>query len=160
MPKVAVYTEGRKLSDGKLYIMSVYDCDVAGLLVKAYHQSDAVEHTFSPTNPELKVAGIKRDRVSYKKLVSSVDIKSEKGRTFLVSSLGPLKKPKFIPQGNEAREYINYAKAGTDNLPDLLVKGLSELARSKPSGLQAVKQLGEWLLANNPNQPQVAMNED
>jgi hypothetical protein len=159
MPKVAVYTEGRKLSDGKLYILSVYDCDFAGLLVRAYHQLDAIEYTLSPTNPELKVAGIKRDRESYKILASSIDIKTEKDKTFLTSNLGPLKKPKFIPQGDEAREFINSSKAGAETLPDLLVRGLSDLARSKPVGLLAVKQLGEWLLANNPNQPQVAMED-
>lgn len=124
MPKVAVYTQGRKLSDGKLYIMSVYDCAVAGLLVKAYYQSDAVEYTLSPTNPELKVALIKRDRDSYKKLVSSIDIITENDRTFLLSSLGPLKKPKFIPQAQEARDYINDAKAGAMTLPELLINSL------------------------------------
>jgi Dpy-30 motif len=38
---------------------------------------------------------------------------------------------------------------------ELLTTGLSELCKAKPHGVEAVKWLGEWLLANNPNQPNV-----
>jgi hypothetical protein len=41
-------------------------------------------------------------------------------------------------------------------LHDVLVQGLVELCKTKPVGNDAIQWLGEWLLANNPNQPQVS----
>ncbi|GMF17020.1 unnamed protein product [Phytophthora fragariaefolia] len=40
-------------------------------------------------------------------------------------------------------------------LIDLVVKGLTELCREKPPGLEAVKWLGKWFLDHNPAQPKV-----
>ncbi|RYH14255.1 hypothetical protein EON65_33905 [archaeon] len=47
----------------------------------------------------------------------------------------------------------------SQNLHDLLVTGLVELCKEKPVGLDAVKWLGNWLLANNPNKPCVLDDE-
>lgn len=154
--RIAQFIQGRKLSDGQFYIISLYDCEHAGILIRAYRQHDAYEYTLSPTQPELNVAKINRDQESFQALAESVDVQTENGRTFLTSNLGPLKKPKVIPTKDDAKKLIENTKAGADCLPDLLVKGLSELCRAKPAGLDAVQWLGEWLLANNPNQPQVA----
>lgn len=40
-------------------------------------------------------------------------------------------------------------------LLDVVAKGLTELCRTKPAGLDAVRWLGNWFLANNPTQPNV-----
>jgi len=37
---------------------------------------------------------------------------------------------------------------------------LAELCIEKPSGLDAVRWLGQWLLDNNPNQPSVEEPDD
>lgn len=62
--------------------------------------------------------------------------------------------------GNDAKTYLlslpalyNDPKSNPETLHDLLIKGLTQLAKDKPAGLQAVQYLGEWLLNNNPNQP-------
>ena len=46
------------------------------------------------------------------------------------------------------------------SMNELLIDGLVELCRVKPSGLDAVTWLGEWLLANNPNKPNVISPDD
>lgn len=68
------------------------------------------------------------------------------------------KSPLFM--GNNAKTYLlslpslyNDPKPNPETLHDLLIKGLTQLAKDKPAGLQAVQYLGEWLLNNNPNQP-------
>ena len=53
------------------------------------------------------------------------------------------------------RQFIAATPAGAETLPELLTTGLSELCKEKPAGLEAVRWLGNWLLENNPNQPQV-----
>jgi|TARA_A100001015_G_C15017734_1_gene726341 hypothetical protein len=37
---------------------------------------------------------------------------------------------------------------------------LAELCKEKPAGLDAVKWLGQWMIDNNPNQPQIEEPED
>ncbi|KAL4109753.1 hypothetical protein PRIC1_001448 [Phytophthora ramorum] len=47
-----------------------------------------------------------------------------------------------------------------DNLlVNLVVKGLTELCREKPPGLDAVKWLGNWFLDHNPAQPKVDVED-
>ena len=53
--------------------------------------------------------------------------------------------------GEQSQEYCS------EKINPVLQKGLTELCRAKPSGLDAVQWLGKWLLANNPNQPAVDM---
>jgi len=67
---------------------------------------------------------------------------------------------KTIPQGEDAKRFLMKSKAGERDgevvtLPDLLIQGCTELCRHKPQGLDAVTWLGQWLLENNPNQPNV-----
>jgi hypothetical protein len=52
----------------------------------------------------------------------------------------------------------------TDNSPEtlneLLSRGLVELCKCKPVGLNASEWLGNWLLANNPNMPRVDVPDE
>ena len=49
----------------------------------------------------------------------------------------------------------NPIAGGNQSLNELIVQGLVELCKVKPVGNDAVKWLGEWFLANNPNKPNV-----
>jgi hypothetical protein len=47
-----------------------------------------------------------------------------------------------------------------DNLlVNLVAKGLTELCREKPPGLEAVKWLGNWFLDHNPAQPKIQVED-
>jgi hypothetical protein len=46
------------------------------------------------------------------------------------------------------------------SLNELIVTGLVELCKVKPVGLDAVRWLGEWFLANNPTKPNVIPPDD
>jgi len=37
----------------------------------------------------------------------------------------------------------------------LILKGLTQVCKTKPMGEEAITFLGEWLLKNNPNQPTI-----
>jgi hypothetical protein len=47
-----------------------------------------------------------------------------------------------------------------ESIHDVIVTGLVELCKVKPVGVDAVQWLGEWLLNNNPNKPQVTDPDD
>jgi hypothetical protein len=49
---------------------------------------------------------------------------------------------------------------GGESMNALIVTGLVELCKVKPVGNDAVKWLGEWFLANNPNKPNVIDPDD
>jgi hypothetical protein len=170
MPRVktglgAAFVQGRKIGD-KFFVVSIFDCVKAGMLVRAYEQRTGQEFTLSPTEAELQAVQppIMRNSESYARLVASLDVRDtdsfgDKLETpCLVSSLPQIRDPKFIPQGDKARNFFTtkcMPGGAPVSLPDLLATGLTELCRSKPAGLDSVRWLGEWLLANNPNQPTV-----
>ncbi len=57
-------------------------------------------------------------------------------------------------QGTSLEDMVKAPLPGqSKSLNELLVMGLVELCKEKPVGLDAVKWLGEWFLANNPNKP-------
>ena len=56
---------------------------------------------------------------------------------------------------NTSSCYVLLTVCAALQLMELLTTGLTELAKAKPAGIEAVQWLGEWLLANNPNQPSV-----
>ena len=64
-----------------------------------------------------------------------------------------------IPAVEEVKTIIrSRPKASTGaavSLHEVLVEGLTHLCQLKPTGLDAVSELANWLLRNNPNQPQV-----
>ena len=48
----------------------------------------------------------------------------------------------------------------SDSIQELLVTGLMQLCKMKPSGNDAVKWLGDWLIENNPNKPTVEDSDE
>ena len=44
MNKVSLLTVGKKLQDGNLYVMSIYDLEPSGLIVHAYDQRNSKEY--------------------------------------------------------------------------------------------------------------------
>ena len=135
--------KGRQLSDGRYYIISVFDCEAAGVLLRAYHQDDNVEYILTPSNREFEAAGLSRADEHYDTLVESLDIKTDEDEhTFLSSSLAAIEDPKFVPQGDKAREALAAVAAGTGTLPDLLKKGLAELCRHAAGASSARGVLG------------------
>ena len=71
----------------------------------------------------------------------------------LQSSFETIKLQKRKPTGDEVEAVIKATDPGKESIHDIIVSGLVELCKVKPVGLDAVKWLGEWLLANNPNKP-------
>ncbi|GAB9463532.1 hypothetical protein Gpo141_00000987 [Globisporangium polare] len=85
----------------------------------------------------------------------------------LSSSLPGIKFPPPIVSQQAAMAYLQRAPVGLttwnhpsengsmETLLDVVAKGLSELCRAKPAGLDAVTWLGQWFLEHNPTQPNV-----
>lgn len=134
------------------------------------------------TRAELKYAGILRTLEGYVTLVDSLELVedayftgadatqaglSELAAYQLSSSLPGIKYPEPIVSLQAATAYLTRAPVGLTTwnasrtaaeeklLLDVVAKGLTELCRAKPAGLDAVKWLGHWLLHNNPTQPAV-----
>lgn len=82
--------------------------------------------------------------------------------TVLESSNQIISKLKKRPTGDELEEMLKRPMTGdgTDSIQELLVTGFMQLCKEKPSGNDAIKWLGEWLLENNPNKPTVEDPED
>ena len=82
------------------------------------------------------------------------------GTNFLESSIKGINPPKAELEGDGVRQYIANTKAGDQMLPEFLTTAMAELCKEKPAGLDAVRWLGQWLIDNNPNQPQIEEPED
>jgi adenylate kinase family enzyme/nucleoside diphosphate kinase len=64
-------------------------------------------------------------------------------------------------RADEAKKFMKTAPSAVDSarsLHSVLVEGLTELCRTKPDDTTAIRALGRWLLANNPNAPHAANN--
>ncbi|CAN0109520.1 unnamed protein product [Phaeothamnion confervicola] len=152
----AVFTAGRKLEDDGLYVIGIFDLEPAGILIRAYNQATSAQYTLSPSELELTRAGLCRSDDDLKRLADSIQLYRIGTNTFIHSTLPGISKPKVVPLGDAAKDFIAATPAGpATSLPELLATALSELCKVKPQGLDAVQWLGEWLLANNPNQPTV-----
>ncbi|CAM9857556.1 unnamed protein product [Discosporangium mesarthrocarpum] len=156
----AFYTVGRKLRDNGMYIVELFDMSPAGILVQAYNQEVSARYTLSPSEGELANAGLSRSPADLQRLAESIDVCRIGDQTFIQSNLEGIKKPKVIPTGDKAREFIQNIPAGDQTLPELLTTALSELCQVKPQGLDAARWLGEWLIVNNPNKPRIREPED
>ena len=58
-----------------------------------------------------------------------------------------------------AKQFMQTAPSATDSarsLHSVLVEGLTELCRTKPDDINAIRSLGQWLLDNNPNAPRAS----
>lgn len=135
---------------------------------------------FSPS--ELQAANIPRTLEGYVTLVDSLELVedgfftskdattvglSELTAYQLTSSLPGIRFPPPIVSKPAALAYLTKAPVGLTtwndsrrpeddkSLLDVIAKGLTELCRQKPVGLDAVTFLGRWLLENNPSQPLV-----
>ncbi|KAJ1461281.1 hypothetical protein M885DRAFT_507170 [Pelagophyceae sp. CCMP2097] len=153
--KVAIHNSARALNDNEIYIIQIFDNAPAGLLVKAYLQTKSIELYMPVTEGELDKAELNRSEAALARLADSLDLVVNGGQTFLGSSIAAIVKPKVVPSGEGVRQFIGRTKAGDESLPEFLTKALAELCKEKPAGLDAVRWLGEWMLANNPNQPKV-----
>ncbi|CAM9154897.1 unnamed protein product [Ectocarpus sp. 12 AP-2014] len=156
----SLYTVGRKLEDGAMYILDLEDMYPAGVLVQAYKQETSDRYTLSVSEGELGGAGLSRSRADLERLAESIDIYHVHGRVFIHSTFDGIVKPKIVPTGDQARAFVEGMRAGTGSLEELLTTALSELCKVKPEGLDAVRWLAEWLLVNNPNKPKVVHADD
>lgn len=80
----------------------------------------------------------------------------------LESSNRIISKIKKRPTGDQLEEMMLKPMVGdgSDSVHELLVTGLMQICKEKPSGNDAVQRLGEWLIENNPNKPIVEDPED
>ena len=152
--------QGKKLADGDMYIITIIDLEPAGVLVKAYNQNSGTTFTLSPTENMLASAKLTRTEADMTTLADSIDVSTNDNGTKISSSLQAIKDTKVIPQGPAVTAFVQNTQCGDQSLPDILTTALSELCKAKPAGLNAVRWLGEWLLANNPSQPHVDVPEE
>ena len=79
----------------------------------------------------------------------------------LASSNDKISRIKKRPTGEELDAVLRAPIVdGGESIHELLVKGLVDLCKVKPVGLDSVQWLGEWLLSNNPNKPRVDIPDD
>jgi hypothetical protein len=159
MNKPALLTMGKTLNKDKLYVLTVYDMEPAGVIVQAYNQADSKEYILPISERELASANVTRavDQLTY--LLDSLFLSPFGDDWALQSSLDGIKTQKKRPTGEEVEGMIkSRGSAGPlgDSVYDTLVTGLVELCKAKPVGNSAITWLGEWLIANNPNQQRSA----
>ena len=161
--KPALLTVGKRMgSDDGLYILSVFDLEPSGVIVQAYSQIDSKEYMLPITEMELAEAGLTRQKPSLKSLLDSIQLVPQ-GETGLMlqSSYEKISDIKKRPVGDELKTMMETPmSSGGDSFQELLVTALMELCRNKPTGLDAVEWLGEWLIANNPNRPNVEIPDE
>ena len=140
----------------KIYVM---DADPAGLVVLANNADGSSHITLSPSPEELAAANVRKNPDGYEKLVSSlsINVNAKSGELELESSLEGIRAALPPATAANAETYLTTVPAGKDTLSALLSKGLTELCREKPVGVEAIEWLGKWLLQNNPNQPQATI---
>jgi hypothetical protein len=162
MNKVSLLTIGKKLQDDNLYVLSIYDLEPSGLIVNAYDQTKSKEYILPISEHELARADIDRSTASLKSLLESVELtkQGDDGMLVLQSTNEHIKKIKQRLVGEPLIDMCKDTMPGTaKSLNEILVDGLVELCKVKPVGNDAVKWLGEWLIANNPNKPFVSDEE-
>jgi hypothetical protein len=154
MNKPTLITIGRQLGD-KLYVFSVYDLEPSGILVQAYNQATSTEYLLSITEKELVATNLNRSKESLQYLLDNISLEPYGTGLALQASFETINRQKKRPTGDEVEAYIKSGGIGPENksVHDILCSGMVELCKNKPGGLAAVKWLGEWLLANNPQKP-------
>ena len=111
---------------------------------------------------QLSNAGLTRHFRSLHDLVDSISLVSQGATLVLESYFDKISKIKKRPVGNELETMMKTPMMGnnSDSIQELLVTGLMQLCKEKPSGNDAIKWLGEWLIENNPNKPNVEDPEE
>lgn len=169
---------------GEPFDVRLFDVDAAGVaaVVISHESSNPLKFSRIFSDKELQAAGIRRILEGYTTLADALELvedafwtgpdaeavgESELSAFQLSAALPGIRHPPPIVSLQAARAYFSRAPAGlsawnSNSLPeehslmlDVLAKGLSDLCRHKPAGLDAVAWLGRWLLENNPAQPKV-----
>ncbi|GLE03904.1 hypothetical protein PINS_up012815 [Pythium insidiosum] len=181
--------KARRVFLGDEFEVRLFDVDDVGIAVIVYPAGAATtSQTFSRvfSRVELQDAGITRTLDGYVALTDSLELvedayftgadaaragQSELSAYQLSSSLPGIRFPDPIVSQQAATAYLTRCPVGLTTwnasrtpadekiLLDVVARGLTELCRHKPTGLAAVKWLGEWLLQNNPTQPHVHVVE-
>jgi hypothetical protein len=112
--------------------------------------------------PQLSTAGITRHKASLREFLLTIELVKKDSLMVLESSNYLISKITKRPTGDELEVMMKKPMMGndTDSIQELLVTGLMQLCKEKPSGNDAIKWLGEWLIENNPNKPMVEDPED
>jgi Dpy-30 motif len=112
--------------------------------------------------PQLSTAGITRHKASLREFLLTIELVQKDSLMVLESSNYLISKITKRPTGDELEVMMKKPMMGndTDSIQELLVTGLMQLCKEKPSGNDAIKWLGEWLIENNPNKPMVEDPED
>jgi hypothetical protein len=163
MNKPALMTSAKRMgSDNGLFILSVFDLEPSGVIVQAYSQVDSKEYLLPVTEMELAEAGLTRHKDSLKGLLDSIQLVAQGTTDFVLeSSYEQISKIKKRPRGDELKEMMEKPMTdGGDSFQEFLVTSLMELCRNKPTGLDAVEWLGQWLIENNPNRPVVEIPDE
>lgn len=101
-------------------------------------------------------SGYTRSAASLTELLESIVLVPQGSGYVLQSTDENISKIKATPSGNEIDNILKASMSNCkESVNDVLIKGLVELCKEKPVGLDAVQWLGNWLLQNNPNKPQV-----
>ena len=159
MNKVHLCQLSKELN-GKLYVVSIYDLEPQGLIVNAYDQDSSKQYNLAVSEYDLYNSEVNRTKSSLMELIDTL-VLTPRGDDFVLESTIPtITKEKERLLGDNL---MNSLEKGMDNsstsVNETLVHGLVELCKVKPVGVEAIKWLGEWLLANNPNKPSVSGNE-
>lgn len=111
---------------------------------------------------QLSTAGITRHKDSLREFLLTVELVQKDSEMVLESNNHLISKITKRPTGDELEVMMKKPMMGddTDSIQELLVTGLMQLCKEKPSGNDAIKWLGEWLIENNPNKPMVEDPED
>jgi hypothetical protein len=99
---------------------------------------------------------VNRSAESLAEFLETIELGSVAGELVLQSTNEKVNKPhRALTGDNLVQKMKEPMPASGQSLNTLLVTGLVELCKVKPVGNDAVKWLGEWLIANNPNTPAV-----
>ena len=110
----------------------------------------------------MSAAGITRDQANLTAFLTAIELVVRDGEMVLESSNRIISKIKKRPTGDQLEEMMLKPMVGdgSDSVHELLVTGLMQICKEKPSGNDAVQRLGEWLIENNPNKPIIEDPED
>ncbi len=94
------------------------------------------------------------------RLLETISIESQGSGWALQSSNPKIRQQKPRLSGDDLEGMMKSPNNGSTSINDTLITGLVELCKAKPAGIDAVKWLGEWLIANNPNKPRVSVPDE
>ncbi|OQR91682.1 hypothetical protein THRCLA_22440 [Thraustotheca clavata] len=142
--------------NGDDYDVIIYDAEPAGLLCSMTHKAKQLVFTRAFSKVELEQAGLVKSQTDCVRLVESLCfVVSLTQEVQIHSRLPGISPPEPIATSTAAEVYLSTTTVGREKLMEVLGRGLIVLCKEKPMGLNAVLELGKWLLENNPNQPMV-----